>query len=144
MMLYSARAGSVYSKNFLLSLYKVYYKIEYNRVKRLSSLTYLDILEMHDEDCYRKGLSSGHTVDGKKTFKEMTIERRRHEPGWTNVYKGQDIPPIPDRYKDSDLEAAAAQIRDIGEAPDEPPLQPVASRLLVMCGLMGITKSQST
>ena len=36
MMVLSARRGSVYSRNFLISLYKVYYKNEYNRVKKLN------------------------------------------------------------------------------------------------------------
>ena len=45
------------------------------------TLTYLDILEFHDEDCYRRGLPSYHTSDGKKSFKKMTIERRMHGTG---------------------------------------------------------------
>lgn len=66
MMLTCARRGSVYSRNFLISLYKVYYKAEYNKVKRLKVLTYLDVLELHDEDCLRRGLSSGHTHAGRE------------------------------------------------------------------------------
>ena len=68
MMLISARHGSAYSRNFLISLYKVYYKAEYNKVKRLKVLTYLDMLELHDEDCYRHGLASGHTMNGTRSF----------------------------------------------------------------------------
>ena len=66
MMLFSARHGSSYSRNFLLSLYKVYYKQEYSMLKRLNLLTYLDLLEFHDKDCYRRVFSSGHAVDGSK------------------------------------------------------------------------------
>lgn len=143
MMLYDARNGSSYSKNFLLSLYKVYYKPEYNKLKRLSVLTYLDILELHDEDCYRKGLPSGHTVDGKKSFKEITIERRMHEPGWTNVYGQRLLTPVPEKKvreapNAEVLNEAAAMIREISECPDEPPIQPTASRIIIMAQLMGI------
>ncbi|MBR7148218.1 MAG: hypothetical protein IKD13_05225 [Firmicutes bacterium] len=120
-MLNAARGGSTYSKNFLLSLYKVYYKQEYNKLKRLKTLTYLDILEFHDEDCYRRGLPSGHTIDGKKSFKEMTIERRMHEPGWTNVYGERPLTPVPEKKrKDSSekteaINQAVTNIREISE-----------------------------
>lgn len=143
MMLYSARAGSKYSRNFLLSLYKVYYKPEYNRLKRLKILTYLDILELHDEDCYRRGLSSGHTENGNISFKEMTIEQRRHEPGWTDVYGDRALTPVPGKrrsdMKDAEeLNHAAKEISLVADAPDEPPLQPAASRLIIICELLGI------
>ena len=143
-MLNAARGGSTYSKNFLLSLYKVYYKQEYNKLKRLKTLTYLDILEFHDEDCYRRGLPSGHTIDGKKSFKEMTIERRMHEPGWTNVYGERPLTPVPEKKrKDSSekteaINQAVTNIREISECPDEPPIQPTASRVIIMSQLMGI------
>ena len=143
MMLYSARAGSKYSRNFLLSLYKVYYKQEYNRLKRLKILTYLDILELHDEDCYRRGLSSGHTENGSISFREMTIEQRRHEPGWTDVYGDRALSPVPrkrrpDMNNAEELNRAAKEIRLVADAPDEPPLQPAASRLIIMCEMLGI------
>jgi hypothetical protein len=143
MMLFSARNGSAYSKNFLISLYKVYYKSEYNKVKRLKLLTYLNILEFHDEECYRKGLPSGHTVDGQKSFKQMIIERRMHEPGWTNAYGTRNISPISgknceDSPNAEKLNAAAKIMREMGDAPDEPPLQPAAARLLIMAQLLGI------
>ena len=143
MMLYSARGGSVYSKNFLISLYKVYYKYEYNKVKKLDILTYLDILECHDEYCRRQGYPSGHTMDGSISFKDMVIEQRKHEPGWTNAYGERALSPAPGKHgKDglnSDiLNKAAAEIRDITDSPDEPPIQPSASRLLIMAELMGI------
>lgn len=143
MMLYSARGGSVYSKNFLLSLYKVYYKYEYNKIKRLDILTYLDILESHDEYCRRQGYPSGHTTDGSISFKEMTIEKRRHEPGWTNVYEKRPLSPVPGKNAKETpnadvLNKAMSEIRDMNEAPDEPPIQPTASRLFIMAELMGI------
>ena len=143
MMLYSARGGSVYSKNFLLSLYKVYYKYEYNKLKRLDTLTYLDILESHDEYCRRQGYPSGHTMDGSVSFKEMAIEKRKHEPGWTNAYGSRTLSPVPGKKAkeapNADvLNKAAAEIRDMSEAPDEPPVQPTASRLFIMAELMGI------
>ena len=143
MMLYSARGGSVYSKNFLLSLYKVYYKYEYNKLKRLDILTYLDILESHDEYCRRQGYPSGHTMDGSVSFKEMAIEKRKHEPGWTNAYGSRTLSPVPGKkMKEAPnadiLNKAAAEIRDMSEAPDEPPIQPTASRLFIMAELMGI------
>lgn len=142
MMLFSARAGSSYSRNFLISLYKVYYKPEYNKVKKLDVLTYLDILELLDEDCLRKGLGSGHTVDGKMSFREKEIEKRRHEPGWTNVYGDRALSPVPGKRRKEGLNAdvlnkAAAEIADIYDSPDEPPLQPAAARLLVVCRLLG-------
>ena len=143
MMLFSARGGSVYSKNFLLSLYKVYYKYEYNKLKRLDTLTYLDVLESHDEYCRRQGYPSGHTMDGSVSFKEMAIEKRKHEPGWTNVLGERQLSPIPGK-KNKDvpnadiLNKAIAELRDMSEAPDEPPVQPTASRLFIMAELMGI------
>ena len=143
MMLFSARRGSLYSKNFLLSLYKVYYKHEYNQVKRLDKLTYLNVLEFHDEQCYRNGLSSGHAVDGSRSFKDKVINERLHEPGWTNVYGKRAVTPVPvendkDKPNAEILHEAASFIREMHETPDEPPLQPTASRLFVMCDLMGI------
>ena len=143
MMLYSARGGSVYSKNFLISLYKVYYKYEYNRLKRLDTLTYLDVLESHDEYCVRQGYPSSHTTDGTISFKEMVIEKRKHEPGWTNALGTRTLSPVPGKRKGEArngdvLNRAAAEIRDISEAPDEPPIQPTASRLFIMSELMGI------
>lgn len=143
MMLFSARHGSTYSRNFLLSLYKVYYKQEYNKLKRLKLLTYLDLLEFHDEDCYRQGLSSGHTTDGAKSYRQMVIEKRMHEPGWTNVFGDRNLSPVPTKRIKKALNAdvlspAADEIRSISDSPDEPPIQPTASRVLIMCELMGI------
>ncbi len=143
MMLYSARQGSDYSKNFLLSLYKVYYKTEYNKLKKLQVLTILDVMEYHDADCLRKGYPSGHTTNGSSSFKEMIIEKRRHEPGWTNVFGNRMLSPVPgNRRADAphaeELNRAAQILRDDGDAPDEPPTQPTASRVFVMSSLMGI------
>ena len=143
MMLYSARSGSSYSKNVLLSIYKVYYKSEYNKLKRLKTLTYLDILELHDEECYRRGLSSGHTVDGKKSFREMQIEKRKHEAGWTNVFGNRTIDPTPTKKRKDDpnadeLNKAVKEVTEMSDCPEEPPLQPAASRLIIMSELMGI------
>ena len=143
MMIISARRGSAYSKNFLISLYKVYYKYEYNKLKRLNVLTYLDVLECHDEYCLRQGYPSGHTVDGEVSFKEMAIEKRKHEPGWTNAYGTRKLSPVPGKRNKEALNAdvlnkAAAEIRDMSEAPDEPPIQPTASRLFIMAEMMGI------
>ena len=143
MMLYSARRGSAYSRNFLLSLYKVYYKQEYSKVKRLRVLTYLDVLELHDEDCRRRGLPSGHTLNGEMSFRDMTIEKRKHEPGWTNALGNRILSPVPGKKKkdipNADiLNEAVADLMDISNSPDEPPVQPAASRLFIMCGLMDI------
>ena len=143
MMLYSARGGSAYSRNFLLSLYKVYYKYEYNKLKRLDTLTFLDILESHDEYCRRQGYPSGHATDGKVSFKEMEIEKRKHEPGWTNVYGKRTLSPVPEKKNakapNADtLNKALEEIRGMIESPDEPPIQPTASRLFIMSELMGI------
>ena len=143
MMLYSARGGSAYSRNFLLSLYKVYYKYEYNKLKRLDTLTFLDILESHDEYCHRQGYPSGHATDGKVSFKEMEIEKRKHEPGWTNVYGKRTLSPVPEKKNakapNADtLNKALEEIRGMIESPDEPPIQPTASRLFIMSELMGI------
>ena len=142
-MLYAARSGSAYSKNVLLSIYKVYHKQEYNKLKKLKTLTYLDILELHDEDCYRHGLSSGHTVDGKMSFREMQIEKRRHEPGWTNVFGNRIVDPVPwkkrgDAPNAEVLNKAVEEVAEMSDCPDEPPVQPVASRLIIMSELMGI------
>ena len=106
-------------------------------------LTYLDILESHDEYCRRQGYPSGHTTDGSDSFKEMTIEKRKHEPGWTNVYGKRPLSPVPEKNgkKAPNADAinkAVSEIRDMSEAPDEPPIQPTASRLLIMSELMGI------
>ena len=66
MMITAARRGSTYSRNFLISLYKEYYRTEYNRVRKLKQLTYLDVLELHDEDCHRRGYASGHATTNEK------------------------------------------------------------------------------
>ena len=143
MMLFSARNGSDYSKNFLLALYKVYYRQEYNRVKKLSLLTYLDILEMHDADCLKKGYPSGHTTKNGMSFRDMVIEQRRHEPGWTNAYQNRVLDPIPGKRKvapenEQKMKQAMAMLNEMGDAPDEPPIQPAAARLIIICQLMGI------
>ena len=143
-MIHSARRGSSYSRNFLLSLYKVYYKREYNRLKRMKELNYLDFLGMFDEDCREHGYSSSHsTVQfGEKgsSFKEQTIERRRHEAGWMDVFGDRFLSPVPEGKieKNDELEQAASMVRDMAESPDEPPLQPVASRIFIMCEMLGI------
>ena len=85
MMVIAARRGSTYSRNFLVSLYKEYYRSEYNRVRKLKKLTYLDVLEMHDEACQKKGYASGHATTNEKSFGEFVIEKRQHEAGWANA-----------------------------------------------------------
>ena len=142
-MLICARRGSSYSRNFLTSLYKVYHKREYGRLKRLSKLTFLDLLEIFDEDCKEKGYASGHTMDGEVSFAEQMIEKRRHEPGWTNVFGDRPLSPTPgmprnDMEHAEDIGDAADYVRSLTDAPDEPPLQPVSSRLFVMCEMLGI------
>ena len=82
-------------------------------------------------------------MDGSVSFKEMAIEKRKHEPGWTNAYGGRALSPVPGKKAkeapNADiLNKAAAEIRDMSEAPDEPPIQPTASRLFIMAELMGI------
>ena len=142
-MIKKSRSGSDYSRNFLLSLYKVYYKEEYNDLKRLNTLTFLNLLEIHDENCRREGLSSGHTVDGGISFHDATIERNRHEAGWMDVYgdrlkKRTKSKAAPDKEENRQMEDAADFIGEVADAPDEPPLQPVSARLFIMCELMGI------
>ena len=144
-MLAAARRGSAYSRNFLISLYKVYYKPEYNRLKQLKNLTYLNLLELHDEDCKRKGYASGHTVDGQRSYGEAIIEERQHEAGWTNVYGNRSLSARPNKpsqetveHFGTDYKNAADYVRGMTDAPDEPPLQPTAARLFIMCELMRI------
>ena len=145
MMVQAARKGSSYSKNFLLSLYKVYYKQEYNRLKGKKILTWLDVLEIHDENCKRQGLASGHTTDGGKSFRDKVIEERMHEAGWTNVYGTRKLDPTPkspsnglEEDIEKELEDAAITIKSLNNAPDEPPLQPVSARLFLMAELLHI------
>lgn len=147
MMLAAARKGSSYSRNFLLSLYKVYYKQEYNRLKGKNKITWLDVLELHDEDCKRKGLTSGHALDGDFSYREKIIEQRKHEAGWTNVYGLRRLDPAPkkptrelreDEKYGEELSIASDVIRGMNEALDEPPLQPTASRVFIMAELMRI------
>ena len=139
MMIMAARRGSVYSKNFLISLYKIYYKQEYNRVKKLRKLTYLDVLEIHDDDCHRKGYASGHATSGEKSFGEYLIEKRQHEAGWTNVSGMRLMSSTPTHeHENARLSEAASVVRSMVDAPEEPPLQPVASRLFIMCEMLGI------
>lgn len=144
-MLTAARRGSAYSRNFLISLYKIYYKPEYNRLKQLKILTYLNLLELHDEDCKRKGYASGHSVDGQKSYGEAIIEERQHQAGWTNVYGNRTLSARPNRpsqeaveHLGDDFRDAANYVRGMTDAPDEPPLQPTAARLFIMCELMRI------
>ena len=138
MMLYSARAGSTYSKNILISLYKIYFKQEYNKVKKLKILTYLDVLEMHDEDCKRRGLPSGHSTDGF-SLRDHIINERMHEAGWTNVHGDSLLSPVPRHVDGEDaISQATSLFQEINDAPDEPPLQPVSARLFIMCELLGI------
>ena len=144
MMLWAARKGSAYSRNFLIALYRIYYKPEYNRLKQLKVLTYLNLLEMHDEDCKRKGYPSGHTMDGQKSFREFIIEERQHEAGWTNVYGSRSLSPEPNPSRESvehygkDYGTAADYVRGMTDAPEEPPLQPTAARIFIMCELLRI------
>jgi len=144
-MLHKARKGSDYSRNFLLSLYKVYYKEEYNDLKRLKNLTLLNLFEIHDENCKREGLSSGHTTDGGVSFREATIERNRHEAGWMDIYGDRMGSRVQKKTgADSDKEEvmrmdnAADYIREVADSPDEPPIQPVSARLFIICELLGI------
>ena len=138
MMVIAARRGSTYSRNFLISLYKEYYRSEYNRVRKLKKLTYLDVLEMHDEACHKKGYASGHATTNEKSFGEYVIESRQHEAGWANA-SGERLVFArigkPDE-KYPELNHAADVMNDIFDAPDEPPLQPVATRLFIMCEIM--------
>ena len=143
-MIHAARRGSSYSRNFLISLYKVYYKREYNRLKRLKTVTFLEFLEMFDEDCREHGYASSHSSvqygDKGASFKEQTIERRRHEAGWMDVFGDRFLSPVPEGKIETneELEQAASMVRHIAAAPDEPPLQPVASRIFIMCEMLGI------
>ena len=142
MMVHAARRGSKYSKNFLISLYKVYYKKEYNRLKNLKVLTLLDYLEIFDLDCKERGLASGHTTNGEITFAEQEIERRRHEAGWVDVFGDRlsNYVPFKRGVIDDDEEAyqASQELKQILDSPDEPPLEPVGCRLLIMCEMLGI------
>ena len=151
MMVLSARRGSVYSRNFLISLYKVYYKNEYNRVKKLNRLTFLDLLNLHDEDCKRQGLPSGHATDGNITFRDYVIEKRKHEAGWTIIASTRRMDPVGGKIKpeggpengdpivDNRLYVESRNyLQTMCDAPDEPPLQPVASRLFIMCEMLRI------
>lgn len=146
LMLFAARKGSSYSRNFLLSLYKVYYKQEYNKLKGKKLLTWLDVLELHDEDCKRKGLSSGHTTGDGVSFREKIVQERMHQAGWTNVFGARALDPVPsvakplrdDEEYGEQLVNSARIIKDMSDAPDEPPLQPVASRVFIMAQLMKI------
>ena len=153
-MILAARRGSVYSRNFLISLYKVYYKQEYNRLKKLRKLTLLDLLNLHDEDCKRRGLPSGHATDGDTTFRDYVINKRRHEAGWTAINSIRQLDPVETKKQTASLrremknrEATEAEaqykesseyLRSMAAAPDEPPLQPVAARLFIMCEMLRI------
>ena len=153
-MLTAARRGSVYSRNFLISLYKVYYKPEYNRLKRLKKLTYLDVLQLHDADCLRRGFPSGHAVDGGRTFRDYMVDERRHQAGWTSVVGTRSLDPVikkrrmssdlqaerteEQKRSDEKLEAAADYLRDVADFPDEPPLDPTSARLYIMCEMLRI------
>ena len=137
LMLFAARKGSSYSRNFLISLYRVYYKQEYNKLKAKRIVTWLDVLELHDEDCRRKGYSSGHTLNGGKSFRDSVIEQRLHQAGWTNVYGARSLDPVP-KTNYEELQDAARLIRNMSDAPDEPPLQPTSSRVFIMAELLRI------
>ncbi len=136
-MLYSAKKGDEYSKNFLLSLYKVYYKREYNNLKRFTKLTYLNLLELFDEDCKEKGYKSAH-YSGGSSYKDAIIEKRKHEAGWTDVLGGRTLTPRPEKTSEN-TEAEVKTVQDIMDAPEEPPMEPVTSRIYVMCSLMNIS-----
>ena len=153
-MVTAARRGSVYSRNFLISLYKVYYKPEYNRIKRLKKLTYLDVLQLHDADCLRRGLPSGHAVDGGRTFRDYMVDERRHQAGWMDVAGTRSLEPVMQRHRmtadekadrteeqrisDEKLETASEYLRDVADFPDEPPLDPTSARLYIMCDMLVI------
>jgi len=140
MMVIAARRGSTYSRNFLISLYKEYYRSEYNRVRKLKKLTYLDALEMHDEACHKMGYASGHATTNEKSYGEYVIESRQHEAGWVNA-SGERLVFArigkPDE-KYPELKHATDVMNEIYDAPDEPPLQPVCARLFIMCEMMRI------
>jgi len=70
LMLDCMRLGSEYSRNFLLALYKTYYKKEYNRLKRYSTVNEYDLLtlfdeserDLHGKDTTLHATSTSHTV----------------------------------------------------------------------------------
>ena len=140
MMVIAARRGSTYSRNFLISLYKEYYRSEYNRVRKLKKLTYLDVLEIHDEACHKKGYASGHATTNEKSFGEYVIESRQHEAGWVNASGERLVFAHIGKAdeKHPELNHAADVMNEIFDAPDEPPLQPVSARLFIMCEMMRI------
>lgn len=136
-MVAAARRGSSYSRNYLIALYKVYYRKEYNRLKRLDRLTYLDLLEIFDDDCKANGLPSGHATGSGQTYKEYVEEERRTEAGWMDIYGDRFSIPKEAKGEDDSYNAAANEINAIFQAPVEPPIQPVASRLIIMCEMLG-------
>ena len=150
MMIMAARRGSTYSRNFLVSLYKEYYRPEYNRVRKLKKLTYLDVLELHDEDCHRKGYASGHATTNEKSYGDYILELRQHEAGWVNasgrrpafghvgkgnqeqlLLGGEDGHPshVGEDGRRAELDHAANVMNEI---------LPVYSRLFIMCEMMRI------
>ncbi len=119
----------------------------YNKLKNRKIVTWLDVLEFHDEDCKRKGYSSGHAIDGDTSFREKIIKERMHQAGWTNPYGTRPLDPAPkgpgkaireDQEVGAEIAHAARVVTEMTNAPDEPPLQPTASRVFIMAELMKI------
>lgn len=122
-MLHNARKGSAYSTGILTSLYKTYHGREYKYLKRLHKLTIKDVWDMYVEDCYDKGYKiRGGIAGNNPDYREIVWERRRNEPGWTNIQSDGDAY---DGRFDCPIHV-------------DPPSEDIISRLFVMCELLNI------
>ena len=87
MMVYSARAGSSYSRNYLISLYKTYHKSEYNYLKRLKKITAEDIFNIQVDECSIDEVRLAYlNLDWSKFF-DYIADSNAHKPGWTGFYR---------------------------------------------------------
>lgn len=87
------RLGSEYSRNFLLALYKTYYKREYNRLKRYSTVNEYDMLTLFDEsERDAKGRDATlHATGMSGTIGERLQRELAAMPGNMNCFPRADL-----------------------------------------------------
>ncbi len=87
------RLGSEYSRNFLLALYKTYYKREYNRLKRYSTVNEYDMLTLFDEsERDEKGRDATlHATGTSGTVGDRLEKELAATPGNMNCFPRADL-----------------------------------------------------